>query len=238
MWKLWWPRFSIIKQVWSWHCYFFWRDQSHLFIRIQHLWRHRRKSPPRPRTNGWAVTSYGTAWRELGMGMRHCSLESITMKAMLINAQVKQTLVMKTILEENQTNLGTASEGPPDAERGIWRSMGLQDVCSNLIICASLTISYSVSSLNISNLPLKSYLLSRFSVRPLLLLDPQSHRSPHWKDKQGPEKPGRDRKCQPEWDQITIWRLWFKLSCSGKSCAAFDALGTPQRAKSFVNIYF
>lgn len=171
----------------------------------------------------------------------HCSLGSVTVKGVLINTQVKQLLLMK-ILEENQINLGTTFKGPPDAERDIWRSMDIQDFCSNLALFSELTISYSDSSLSIWYLPSKSYTLLRLSIRPLLLLGPQSYRSPNWKDKQGYEKPGSNeashRKCQPELDQITTWQLWFEPLCSSKSYAAFDKPDTPHWAKSFVKHLF
>lgn len=55
------------------------------------------------------------AWHELGMDVLKLS---VTMKGVLINTQVKQSFLMKKILEENRTSLGAAFKGPPDPERG------------------------------------------------------------------------------------------------------------------------
>lgn len=166
MWKLWWQRFSIIKQVWSWHCYFFWEVQSHLFIWIQQMLRYKHETHKRPdKLLGCDFPLDYTEW--IG-DQCLCNLGSITRKGKLINTQEKQSRLMKRILVENQTNFGTALKGPPDHQKGVFPRTSATAWLSSLAWWFLIPVPRCVFGCCPWHPPSRSYILLRLSIRPFV----------------------------------------------------------------------
>lgn len=145
------------------------KGPSHLFVWISHMLRYKHEKP-QIQTNAGLWFFYLIAQWESGMGVQKLS---VTMKGELISTQVKWSLLMK-ILEENQTSLGCFR----GAMRPWERVEGAQ-ACSHRTSAATWLSSRasrflcSHSSLHIWCLPTKSYIILGLSFR-CFLWDPQS----------------------------------------------------------------
>lgn len=161
------------------------------------------KSPQTTDTwRGWFPT-WLQAW--IGDGC-HCSLGSVTVKGVLINTQVKQSVLIKKILEEKSNKPWNCFQGTSR----LWENTGMffQDLCCNLALFTGLAISESGSSLHICYLPSKSYILLGFLIRPFYRTLNQTG---HQAERTSKEKKSQEARRQVMENASTImtWWLWL-----------------------------